>query len=360
MWDTAVVKSELSRKRLADVRGFIGELYGQDLHAKRVEALAAATFGVMTGASLAVATIGRALAQARGLVTSHGRAAPLIWLTVWREEIATRHNGLEDTCLRRLAETAPLDSRVTILTDRGFGSHKLSNVWIGKNRSLDGRCTHAVLPRYIRARQTKRSETRVMCRFARRGDPAVNAEQITVSRGDREGVVSDGSRQKHHFQLRGNTGSVGFNVLSDISPTLQFQQSRGAPALPVADPFSVYRSRLSIRPWIDLLHVQFQQAGYDGVLTNVLAKTKDSHQLLANSLGGQSRRHAATRCGPGSHGAQHRRAHRRQRLTLHPERRAHQQFGRLWFVADPGRSRFLGGRAIGRLAGSHAAGSTAA
>jgi hypothetical protein len=59
----------LARKRLSDVRGFIGELYGHDLHAKRVEALAGATLGVMTGASLAVATIGQALAQARGLVT---------------------------------------------------------------------------------------------------------------------------------------------------------------------------------------------------------------------------------------------------------------------------------------------------
>ena len=50
---------------------FIDELYGPDLHAKRVNALVCATLGVMTGASLAVATIGQALAQARGLVTKH-------------------------------------------------------------------------------------------------------------------------------------------------------------------------------------------------------------------------------------------------------------------------------------------------
>src|SRR5271154_5244627 len=56
---------------LADVRGFIGGLYGPYLHAKRVDALAGATLGVMTGASLAVAMIGQALAQARGLVTKH-------------------------------------------------------------------------------------------------------------------------------------------------------------------------------------------------------------------------------------------------------------------------------------------------
>jgi Transposase DDE domain len=174
----------LKVSRLSEVRGFIGGLYGPDLHAKRVDALAGATLGVMTGASLAVAVIGQSLAQARGLVTKHavkqvdrlmsnagidvwnsfarwvprqigasrdilvamdwtefdhdgqstlalslvtghGRAAPLIWLTVWKEEIATRRNDYEDACLRRLAETLPPGCRVTILADRGFGDQKL-------------------------------------------------------------------------------------------------------------------------------------------------------------------------------------------------------------------------------------------
>ena len=170
--------------RLEEIRGFIGGLYGPDLHAKRVDALAGATLGVMTGASLAVAMIGQALAQARGLVTKHavkqvdrllsnagidvwdsfarwvpsqvgaqpgilvamdwtdfdhdgqstlalslvtghGRAAPLIWLTVWKDEIATRRNDYEDACLVRLAETVPAGCRVTVLADRGFGDQKL-------------------------------------------------------------------------------------------------------------------------------------------------------------------------------------------------------------------------------------------
>src|SRR5215212_351668 len=170
--------------RLGEIRGFIDGLYAHDLHAKRVDALAGATLGVMTGASLAVAMIGQALAQARGLVTKHavkqvdrlmsnagidvwdsfarwvphqmnersdalvamdwtdfdhdgqstlvlslvtghGRAAPLIWLSVWKEEIATRRNDYEDACLRRLAETLPQGCRVTILADRGFGDQKL-------------------------------------------------------------------------------------------------------------------------------------------------------------------------------------------------------------------------------------------
>jgi hypothetical protein len=170
--------------RFDDVRLFIGELYGPDLHAKRVDWLAGATLGVMTAASLAVAMIGHALAQARGLVTkhavkqvdrllsndsvnvwdsfarwvphqiagrqdilvamdwtdfdhddqstlvlslvtSHGRAAPLLWLSVWKEELKNRRNDYEDACLRRLAELIPPGCRVTILADRGFGDQKL-------------------------------------------------------------------------------------------------------------------------------------------------------------------------------------------------------------------------------------------
>ena len=68
-WMQSVAKAERSSGRLEEIRSFIGGLYGPDLHAKRVDALAAATLGVMTGASLAV--IGQALAQARGLVTKH-------------------------------------------------------------------------------------------------------------------------------------------------------------------------------------------------------------------------------------------------------------------------------------------------
>ena len=51
--------------RLKDIRAFIEGLYEHDLHAKRVDALAGATLGAMTSASLAVAVIGQALAQAR-------------------------------------------------------------------------------------------------------------------------------------------------------------------------------------------------------------------------------------------------------------------------------------------------------
>lgn len=58
-------------------------------------------------------------------MTGHSRAAPLIWLTVWKEELADRRNDYEDACLVRLAETMPTGCRVPILADRGFGNQKL-------------------------------------------------------------------------------------------------------------------------------------------------------------------------------------------------------------------------------------------
>ena len=54
-----------------DVRSFLDSILAEDIHAKRVDSLANAALGVMTGASLAVAMIGKSLAQARGLLPKH-------------------------------------------------------------------------------------------------------------------------------------------------------------------------------------------------------------------------------------------------------------------------------------------------
>ncbi len=51
-----------------DVRAFLDSILDEDIHTKRVDSLANATLGVMTGASLGVAIIGKSLAQARGLL----------------------------------------------------------------------------------------------------------------------------------------------------------------------------------------------------------------------------------------------------------------------------------------------------
>jgi DDE family transposase len=167
-----------------DVRSFLDSILAEDIHAKRVDSLANAALGVMTGASLAVAMIGKSLAQARGLVTKHavkrvdrllsnprieawdvfatwvpemvgprkdivvvmdwtdfdadgqatlalklvtrhGRATPLIWLSVLKDELSNARNDYEDARLRRLAEVLPDDVKVTILADRGFADAKL-------------------------------------------------------------------------------------------------------------------------------------------------------------------------------------------------------------------------------------------
>src|SRR3954452_6545672 len=166
--------------QVKNVRNFLDSVLDEDIHTKRVASLANATLGVMTGASLGVAVIGRSLAQALlpkhavkqvdrllsnpriedvfaswvpemvgprqeivvamdwtdfdadgqatlalKLVTRHGRATPLIWLSVHKDELSNARNDYEDVCLRRLAEVLPDDVKVTILADRGFADTKL-------------------------------------------------------------------------------------------------------------------------------------------------------------------------------------------------------------------------------------------
>jgi len=57
-WSIGVGKADQRGGRLDEVWSFIGQLYGPDLHAKRTDALAGATLGMMAAASLAVAIIG--------------------------------------------------------------------------------------------------------------------------------------------------------------------------------------------------------------------------------------------------------------------------------------------------------------
>ena len=62
---------------------------------------------------------------ALNLVTEHGRAMPLLWLSVWKDELKDQRNDVEDTCLRRLSKVLPAGCRVTILADHRFANHKL-------------------------------------------------------------------------------------------------------------------------------------------------------------------------------------------------------------------------------------------
>jgi Transposase DDE domain len=163
---------------------FLDRIFGEDVHAKRIESLANATLGVVSTGSLAVNTIGHGLALARGklskhaikqvdrllsnpgidvaqfsrqwvpyvvgprqnitvamdwtdfdpdnhatimlsMVTRHGRATPLIWLTVDKDTLKNQRNNYEDQVLRRLADALPQGVKVLILADRGFGDRKL-------------------------------------------------------------------------------------------------------------------------------------------------------------------------------------------------------------------------------------------
>ena len=170
--------------RVDFIQDYLDGIFAEELHAKRVKSLANGTLGVMTSTSLAVSIIGQSLAQARGLlskhaikqvdrllsnrgivvwdmfapwvveivgqrktivvamdwtdfdaddqttlalnlVTNHGRATPLLWLSVLKDELKDRRNDYEDLCLGRLAQILPDGVAVTILADRGFGDTKL-------------------------------------------------------------------------------------------------------------------------------------------------------------------------------------------------------------------------------------------
>jgi len=170
-----------------DVHRFLDGVFAGDLHAKRVLSLSNATLGVIQTASLAVNTIGQGLALARGLTTKHaikqvdrllsnrgidvdaalrhwvpyvvgprasinvamdwtdfdadgqatimlslltrhGRATPLMWLTVDTSILKNRRNEYEYQVLVRLAEALPAAVKVCIVADRGFGDHKLYRV----------------------------------------------------------------------------------------------------------------------------------------------------------------------------------------------------------------------------------------
>ena len=62
---------------------------------------------------------------ALNLVSSHGRATPLLWLSVLKDELKHSRNDFEDLCLTRLKAVLPEGVGVTILADRGFGDTKL-------------------------------------------------------------------------------------------------------------------------------------------------------------------------------------------------------------------------------------------
>jgi len=167
-----------------NVEQLVENIFGASVHAKRKQSLANAALGVINSASLIVHRIGLGLAAANkllgkhavkqvdrllsndklnvfdcfaqtvpyiigsrkeivvamdwtdfdhdkqstiqiSLVTSHGRATPLIWKTVNKKGLKNKRNDYEDELLQRFKEVLPGDVKVTVLADRGFGDTKL-------------------------------------------------------------------------------------------------------------------------------------------------------------------------------------------------------------------------------------------
>lgn len=173
------------RLRPADIQRFVEKLVGDDYHAMRVLSLGNGLTGVVHAATLGVHAIGQGLAQAQGLapkhavkqvdrllsntgiaidaffaswvpfvighreevfvaldwtefdaddhstialylITSHGRATPLLWKTVTKSLLEGWRNAHEDALLAVLAQLRPKQlRRLTVLADRGFGDQKL-------------------------------------------------------------------------------------------------------------------------------------------------------------------------------------------------------------------------------------------
>lgn len=167
-----------------DVEKFISTIFGEVHHTKRLQSIANAALGVVASASLIIHRVGRGLAKIQNLsdkhaikqvdrllsndkfdveatdsewvsfligerkkvkitmdwtdfdkdshtticlnlVTSHGRATPLLWKTVNKKKLKDNRNNYEDAILLRLYNALPADVNVTILADRGFFDTRL-------------------------------------------------------------------------------------------------------------------------------------------------------------------------------------------------------------------------------------------
>jgi hypothetical protein len=160
------------------------EIFGPDMHLARVRSLAGGVTGMLNARTASVAALGRAYATARGietksgikqidrllsndgvdldallplwvhhvigdtrdivvavdwtdfddddhttlcvsLITSHGRATPLVWRTVKKSKLKDRRTQYELEMVERFADCVPAGTHVTWLGDRAFGYQRL-------------------------------------------------------------------------------------------------------------------------------------------------------------------------------------------------------------------------------------------
>ena len=178
-------------RQAIDVDRIIDQIFGDSEHVKRKRSLSNAVSGVLNSGSLIIHRIGLGLAAAQNLlgkhaikqvdrllsneklnvwetfislvpyvigarkemvvaidwtdfdsdkqttlaihlVTSHGRATPLVWISVSKRSLKRHRNRYEAELLHRLKALLPNGVKVTVLADRGFGYtdfyHVLSTV----------------------------------------------------------------------------------------------------------------------------------------------------------------------------------------------------------------------------------------
>lgn len=167
-----------------DILKIVESIFGDSCHKKRIASIANAALGVIASASLIIHRVGRGMASALNLsdkhaikqvdrllsnkkfdveesisrwvlfvigarteikiamdwtdfdgdsqatlslnlVTSHGRATPLIWKTFSKKTLKNNRNNHEDDVLLQLRNIIPKTVKVTILADRGFCDTKL-------------------------------------------------------------------------------------------------------------------------------------------------------------------------------------------------------------------------------------------
>ena len=91
------------------------------------------------------------------LLSRHGRATPLVWLTVDKAALKNRRNGYEYQVLVRLAEILPADVRVRVVADRGFGDHQHRGLRAGEGHQ------RAVVPCGQHRRRTRADLDQPLC-----------------------------------------------------------------------------------------------------------------------------------------------------------------------------------------------------
>lgn len=177
------LRTVTAKPKIEEVQKFVRNLLTDTMHKKRQDSLADAAFGLMHSSKLRLHKLGESLALAKNLkkkhatkqidrllsnekftiwdiasswvpfiigsrdkvyvaldwtsfanddqesicinlITSHGRATPLLWKTVHKSQLKHNRGRYEDQLLSKLKDSIPANVEVTVIADRGFASYK--------------------------------------------------------------------------------------------------------------------------------------------------------------------------------------------------------------------------------------------